>query len=269
MAEVAKTFSVTSRGVGLPDYSVAKPVGQVPVGPIYTSSDTGELAARLGSPVTFDRRGNVIFYDNFEDGYDGKWNVSGTFPYPDGYPCLTIEPCRSGIKSVRLRSVAAVDAYMGLWRYLPILRFSKLGFEVSFTTAATYTYYQWQFTIWTGTQQIEGRIQLLPLENTLRLRTTGGVWQDIDTDVQVFAGGSLFNTVKMVIDPLSELYTRLIYNSTEYDTSLYSLPIVDSVIAAHLRLDFRVIATGGGAPDAAEANFDDVIVTQNEPDNEL
>ncbi|GAH92629.1 unnamed protein product, partial [marine sediment metagenome] len=47
---MGEPYVVRTRGIGLPDYAQPKPVGSVPVGPIYTSTDVGELAARLGSP---------------------------------------------------------------------------------------------------------------------------------------------------------------------------------------------------------------------------
>ncbi|GAI56753.1 unnamed protein product, partial [marine sediment metagenome] len=39
---------------------------------IYRLADMGELAVRLGSIVTHDRRGDVIWMDNFDSGI-AKW----------------------------------------------------------------------------------------------------------------------------------------------------------------------------------------------------
>ena len=39
---------------------------------VFPVTDLGELAARLGSIVSHDRRGDVIWLDGFEDGLD-KW----------------------------------------------------------------------------------------------------------------------------------------------------------------------------------------------------
>jgi len=43
---------------------------------IYSLHDMGELAVRLGSIVSFDRRGDVIFSDSFQNGL-GKVYASG------------------------------------------------------------------------------------------------------------------------------------------------------------------------------------------------
>ena len=44
---------------------------------IVTIEDLGELAVRLGSPVNYDRKGDVVWVDGFEDGID-KWDIDLT-----------------------------------------------------------------------------------------------------------------------------------------------------------------------------------------------
>ena len=51
----------------------------------YGLTDLGELAVRLGSPVSFDRRGDVVMMETFEDGLDawvtdGLWSWLGRRP---------------------------------------------------------------------------------------------------------------------------------------------------------------------------------------------
>ena len=53
---------------GAPDW-----FGTTPQGMVHRVADLAELAARLGSPDVFDRRGNVLFMDSFENGQN-NWS---------------------------------------------------------------------------------------------------------------------------------------------------------------------------------------------------
>ena len=62
-------------GHGYPDYGT-----QGPVSTVHSIQDLGELAVRLGSIVTFDRRGNVLWLDGFDSGI-GAWSKGGNVNY--------------------------------------------------------------------------------------------------------------------------------------------------------------------------------------------
>src|SRR4030042_6725681 len=91
--------TLTPKGVGLPDYSQSKPLGAVPVSsnsPVYTLTDSAELARRLGSITTFDGRGYILWYDDFEGGAVGtRWTTSGTVTQSAAY-------CRNGTYSCKI-----------------------------------------------------------------------------------------------------------------------------------------------------------------------
>jgi len=75
---IVNTWTVAKRGTGLPDYTQPRPAGQIStdVAADKGSGDVAELAVRLKSADFFDRRGNVCFLDDFENGIS-KWG--GTF----------------------------------------------------------------------------------------------------------------------------------------------------------------------------------------------
>jgi len=71
MADPIRSKKIPSGGVGMPDYSQAKPTGTVATGQVYSVQDVGELAVRLQSPVKYDRRGYVVMMDDFRNGKHG------------------------------------------------------------------------------------------------------------------------------------------------------------------------------------------------------
>jgi hypothetical protein len=99
------------------------------VSTIYRVMDLGELAVRLGSIDTFDRRGNVIFLENFEAGYL-KWatSINGT----GSSVSLVAGIARSGEHSCLLVGGPGVGRFADVTRSVAIPVIGKLGGEISF-----------------------------------------------------------------------------------------------------------------------------------------
>jgi len=265
---MAEIYTVKTRGIGLPDYAQAKPVGSVPVGPVYTSTDIAELAARLGSIVTFDRRGNVTFLDDFE-GTLGKWDfLTGI----EGFRAeISPDFTRSGSFSAKLTTGANRKQLMYCYRPFPVL--SKQGFEFSFAYSDMEEI-QMDMQINKGDYVHFASAKWIRAEKKCQYCDDGEIYRDLSPLVRPksssFAGATgraVFNTIKLVVDSVTDEYVRLILNDTIYDLS-------------GLRL-FNWVAAG----DAIDATWmapmiwftstvvsqviyiDDVILTQNEPAN--
>jgi len=82
---------------------------------VHLVQDVGELAARLGSIVTFDRRGNVIWLTSFEDGLQG---TSFGVDHVDSKGTLSTNRALGGAYSIRLDPRGAADAYVN-WHPCP------------------------------------------------------------------------------------------------------------------------------------------------------
>lgn len=261
MAEIVRTFPVPSRGVGLPDYSTAAPVGQVPVGPIHTSADTGELAARLGSPVTFDRRGNVIWYDDFENGLS-KWHTEahGT----GASVALSTEWCRIGARSCKLITGNGLLDHTFIQKHLPYPFLSNIGFEISFTVPLANISIGITIHLFTGTTQTYWSIEYNRATHTLNYHN-GVIWVRIADNVNLYEPFDSFNTWKLAMDPINNTYLRAILNSNEYDLSSYPGYSLASILFPHLTVNYTI------RPEAASnmtSFVDSAIITQNEPNNE-
>lgn len=263
MPIVVESGPYPQEGIGLPDYAQPMPVGQVPVGPIYTSTDVAELAARLGSINKFDRRGNVIFLDDFVD--ELGWETTGTFA--SGYTVTrSTITTKSGGVSCKLVVPASSYAQIGKWLPYPVL--SRIGYEIAFVHSDNADTYNWYMYLSDGTDTYATAVRITDITasvGTLQIYVGAG-WIDIAT-VSLYGKHGMFHILKVAGDFTSanRRYTRVIFNESEYGISSHTLDTSAPVVALpYIRLIAKVTAKAVGT---ATVFMDDVIVTQNEPPN--
>jgi hypothetical protein len=225
----------------------------------YKWADLDELAVRLGSPVSFDRRGDVLFWDGFEDGY-GKWNLSavGTNAAID----LSLASAHNGACSLRM-----VPGSSGLRRALaqrvlgyPVL--SAFGLEASFTLHANLQYFALNIYVYTGALvwQTLGRYDHTTGEAQIYVPPAD--WQTIHTLTNPIVDSRGYHTWKLVGDPATGLYVRSILDDEEVDISAYGLTSPVSATSPQLLAEAGAYSI---AANTATVYLDDVILTQNEP----
>jgi len=239
---------------GHPDYGPGAPVST-----IYGVLDMAELAARLGSIVTFDRRGNVIGLDDFESGL-AQWYKGGSGTGHSVDWCS--EYSRSGAFCAKLTGGSSLGLYSTMIKKLPYPVIGKLGVEVSFDITNDVNYFEVRFYLYDGTTLHEPTVRFTRSTGALAYYDENADYQDIVTGLTFRFSGELFKTVKLVVDFDNELYSRVIYNGTTYDLSSYQYFSEASAISPHLRIALFVTSE---AASNGIAYVDDLIVTQNEP----
>jgi len=260
MARIA--YTVKQIGIGAPDYSPVKPPGQIIPGPIYTLADMGELAVRLGSIVTFDRRGNVLWMDNFESGIEGWEDGSG-----DGNHSFSWNPTyhRSGGFCAKLTTDDDTDDNAFMLRRLPYPTLSKNGFEYSFINDIRRKEQYIRLDHYDGDDLLRGYLRWTQSTRTWAYYTGTsypGSWVDLAPVIKLEGLVPIFHTIKLVCDFENGEYVRLLVNDTVYDMSgipLYSVGAGDSP-----QLVAYIMAVTD-SDHATNAYIDDVIITQNEP----
>jgi len=238
---------------GQPDHSVDQRART-----IYRVTDVGELAARLGSICTFDRRGDVIWLDDFESNID-KWftNLEGA----GGSIALSPDTARSGGLSCKIvtGNVAGNEAQISRYSHYPVL--SRVGFEISMTFHTAIDYVQMTSAADDGTDLLLAAIRYYPNTATIKYNTSAGAWADLATDINFYWAINCFNSLKLVVDFDTKKYVRLIAGNQEIDMS--TLSIQTTAFANH----YFLVATLITAPKAnvsATHYVDDAIQTQNE-----
>jgi hypothetical protein len=256
-----KTFTVDAEGVGRPDYSAPAPIGQIPKPTVYTLSDMAELAARLGSIVTFDRRGDVIWLDDFEDNIN-KWVQSAVGT--GGSIGLSNDAARSGSMSAKL--VTPSDALLAARLYRDFLypEVGKIGAEISFTINNNLDFFQLGLQFWTETKYTNSLLRYLPSEKALYYVDSNNVQRVILSNVNLFAVTPLFHTLKLVVDIKTDKYIRVLLDSYYVDMSEIACPTYTGVYTKDF--DCQITAMGKAGLNIA-IYVDDFILTQNEPVN--
>lgn len=224
----------------------------------YGLADMAELAARLGSINTFDRRGDVIWMDDFEASHLNKWSILS----PAGSGALSTEKAKSGAQSVKCVTGAVADDYVQMLKYFPYPVLSKAGIEVwvshlslSDQDLLIFCYLN------DGTNRYESRLKYTLGTGRVDIWDENGAYVQVGT-VLMAVSGIQFNFFKLVSDFINKTYAHIIINSTLIDVSAYPLYSVASastqVITASI-LPATLVAT------AKTSYVDDFIYTQNEP----
>ena len=239
---------------GQPDYGMYSAAQT-----IYGLADMGELAVRLGSPVVHDRRGDVLWFDTFENGI-GSWS-----PQPSGYQGSVTwdgDYSRKGGFSMKLATSGAAEDVIEAWHleHFPVL--SPFGFEASFQTHVSMSTIDFAMTVETIPDYFYPVIRYDYANHKLQYKDSEGEYQDIATDLSLKDSVYVFHVMKLVFDPTTGKYVRLIVNATEYDLS--------GIAAQNLGTGDEYIYQVGISLTARLAvvvisRIDYAILTQNEP----
>jgi len=217
-----------------------------------------ELAARLGSPISWDRRGQVVQITTFEDGFahcvtggNGTGNLTelyaGAFQ-TGGYSCLL----KTGTTAGRSASITTYSDYSPSGRL-------GFGFTFSMTDQPDDVYALGK--VLNGVVETRAYMRWHKATNKLQILNSGNVYVDV-CDFQLVALPTLFVSVKVVCDVSQQKWVRLLSRGVEYDIS--DTFLYQAVSATHPYLTYQIQANEGAAVSHT-IYVDRMIVTTNEP----
>lgn len=239
---------------GGPDWGTPGPLATV-----YTLEDMAELVVRLGSIDTFDRRGNVIFLDDFESSIN-KWKTEA---FGDGASvAITADTARNGAFSAKLVTGDDTGDYSRIYRDMAYPKLSRIGVEFSACFDPQLSFLGLRFTLFDGTGYWDAHIRYYHNDKQIIYYDGLGFYVPLITDFQISLSAKQFHTFKLVIDPENNRYHRLIIDSYAYDISDKALYKPDSDTSPLLQLFITAMPIKGFN---AVTYIDDVILTQNEP----
>lgn len=246
---------------GTPDWGLVGPKSTV-----YGLDDLGEHAVRMGSPSTWDRRGDVTFATDFRHG------IGDMVIWCLGAGCvatLHAGAARQGAYCVKLTAGRDDIRSAGIRKRLPYLVASNLGVECSFGFHPDTDYVQLEGYLQDANGLWEPTLRLYPNTGVLQVRTApAGAYVQVSATANVHLDVDCINTIKMVFNRHRVLgvytgyYVRAIVNSVAYPIDTHPIFFTPGVLEYRAMFEFRHYGTFGNNPEGFADNF---IVTQNEP----
>ena len=211
-----------------------------------------ELACRLGSIDTFDKRGNVILMDDF-DCSTLKWIKSYSGADSDVY--ISNDYAVQGSCSCKLISGVA-SAPAGIVKYIHPQILGRIGMEFSFTVDSDTNSVSVNAVYSDGSNEYTYVLTYNHVSNNIIIN---GVTVN-DSAFILESGYVTFHTFKFVFDTNNHKPVRLLINEYDFDISNTAVTVAGSS-NSYLKMSVTHISTGLVDP----IYIDNVIITQNEP----
>lgn len=229
------------------------------VATLFSLQDMGELAVRLGSIVTHDRRGNVLFIGTLESGLGAYYTeTSGTGA------SVTVSTERFLAQGYSLKMIGGSDGsrYALAMRSLAYPALSKMGMECHVVIDDNLDHFDFEVFGHNGSSYSTFGIRYDHVNSKLQYRDDTPAWVDIATGVALYYSTYLFLPFKLVFDEENREYVRLICTGVEYDMSDNACEVTTGVATPHMDIRFLVYSKSG---ENTVAYIDNIVLTQNEP----
>jgi len=237
---------------GQPDFGIYAPKSTV-----SGLADLGELAARLFSIDIFDRRGDVVWIDDFGGGL-ANWTA-----YYDAGGAVAISGDRYLINGVscKLSVPNLATAKTGVYRHNPLPVYSRIGVEFAFLPADDSKVVRLDMANYDGEFYYPAYVYIDIATKIIWHYDAGGEWSQLATDVNIRRDGKCWHFMKLVVDLDTSMYVRLILDNVEYDLTSRALRKLESDEAPMLKVDLSLQTNA----DTSIMYINHVINTQNEP----
>jgi hypothetical protein len=237
----------------LPDYTTKYKLIDV-----FSHIDEAELAVRLGSNVIADRRGNVIFMDDFEKAVL-RWQSSGTGGR--GTSALSTDVSKSGIQSCKMTTGGTNNDQRWLTRYFSPSYDLQMGYECSFSGVVSPLTFSILISGYIDNVFYQAGLMYRSGLSTIEIIDSTGANEIIYTPLSWYFNLSNFLTMKLALDLETMKYIYARFNNIVINLStedIFQAPGVSN----DLIQPFFVIECEGGANKVGY--IDDIIITQNE-----
>ena len=230
----------------------------IPLSTMYSMIDAGELAARLGSIVTFDRRGNVLWLTGFEEGL-AEWSTWGR---GEGFAVtVSTDKAFSGGYSCKLvpGRTPTYEAGISRHHYLPVS--SKIGFEFSFFPSSALNYLYNRMYFYKDKKVHMCKIRYNHVGKTIDYWSSAGSYVPFITNIDLALCNGWWSVFKWVYDLEAGEYVRFIVNHMQYDLKGIAPEIADSSDSNNWYYDIGLVQAN---TMQWPTYVDNVIVTINE-----
>jgi len=231
---------------------------------VISETDLTEIANRVQAPpMTFDRRGDLAYWDDFESPsyhYQDQIKVAsgGTLNRSNVNP-------KFGDFCIKAVTGGTVDDWCAMYYVINDFHVENVGTEISFASQSTDSYIYLDVVYYDGTTKLQGKAGYNTSTSELII-WSGGAWVNVGTlpGFHGYAGEIIpYDTLKLVVDLSTGKYVRALFFGTEVDISAYSMAS-SADAAARGVIVYIFLQTTAAA--AQTAYIDDFKFTVNEPE---
>jgi hypothetical protein len=218
-----------------------------------------ELAARLGSIDVYDRRGNVIWMDDFSKGKgawaEGLYGTGAAIAIDTTYPkwppfCLKMTGGSDAGRSCQIFNHVAPQVL------------GPVGLETSVAFFNAFSALRIAIIRYDGTNRYHAQIELNDASDKIYYYDSDGNYTELDDLPDLKDDYGEYHNIKLVTDLSTDTYVRFLLNQTSYDLSDYSMFSEANTEAAKVLVRLYFYSNTGSN---AICRVGGVIVTQNEP----
>jgi hypothetical protein len=221
--------------------------------------DLGELAARIGSPMTFDRRGEVIWMDVCNKGI-APYSLAGSGV---GTAVYTSTDCSlHGYYSLVFKAGSTASHNASLARSITTVGIKRSGLEVAYALLNPSERFDVEIAKYDGVNKTYGYVSIYTVLNKILIAAFGGAIPQVAVIPNQDSAYNVFHHVKFVVDFSTGYYVRLMFDDLEYDLSSYRLEVIASALIKQYRL---AVYHHGRDTFNDLAVLGHIILTGNEP----
>ena len=248
------TLPTRRGGIDYPDFGVATLPHQMDL--VISLS---EEAVRLGSSHLFERTGNVLFIEKFNNGLTTWLPIDDEY---GSYVVLMAEPVCFGYYSVKLHVAQHSSAKAGIKRTFPYPNIAPFGCEFWFKFISDTDDLRLKLTYTDSTTIHSAEIKIKPVPGEVYYLDADNEWIQFgspDVDTSGYYG---WHVAKLVADFINGYYDRFVMDDINYNLNDIKL---NEVIGTYYPMVSVEIANHYSAAIANDIYIDNIIVTINEP----
>jgi len=221
-------------------------------------SDLGELAARLGTIANYDRLGNVLFMDAFDDGLTA-WEITVGGADSSVQPVTNI--AYHGTASACLVGGSTLVGFAQITKSISSYLLTSVGVQYMFNVPTPNDSIQINIGYYLSDNTYLYQIRLYETDNTIKYLDSDGNYQVL-TQHNIEAGHDyIWHTIKLVCDLEKRMYMKLVLDANVYQMSGIGCYPVGVVGIPHVRSSIAVFSRSGHND---RIFVDNVVFTINE-----
>jgi hypothetical protein len=225
----------------------------------FSLQDFGELAARLGSVMSYDRRGEVIWFDTFSYGISG-WTI-GTSGAGAGVSLDAGNGLHGGY-SAKLLSGTGVSRLASIQKIFSIFERGRCAIEFCFEPSSGVEHVLILFNYSSGGRQRSAGVKIRYDNNTVEYQSGNNIYTSIVTDFDDEQAYTKIVFCKLVLDTENNEYVRALINHHHIDLQGEEVPDVGAFSFTYFSCVIRVVGTSGSNDPLLVKQ---AIFTSNEP----